>query len=372
MGLQGAKRDFCSGRTKGVQVVKQGGTLSDVLGLIKSVEKQKRDYVAPQAAIRMTLDPQHEPMLQLIQHPDAPSEAVAGPAFGLRTRAHRQLAGELQIPQSFYDRLLAEEPELLKATVNTLILQRPEEKRMVRTVGDRVRAVLSSRYRPLDNYDLAEAVLPLLTADGVRIESVGLTEDRFYLKAVSDRVQGEVKVGDIVSAGLSISNSEVGAGSLRVEPFLFRLICSNGAIRNEAKMRKYHVGRRAEEGDNFELLSDETRRADDKAFFLKVRDGVKAAFDAAFFQAGLNEMRRAAGQHIEIAPAAVVELLQDQLREEERGRVLEAYIQGGDNSVYGVANAVTLASQAVEDYDRATELERLGGALIDGSVKLLE
>src|SRR5262245_17860576 len=361
--------------------MKQGGTLADVLNEIRVIEQNKRDFVAPQAAIRMTLDPlvlegahqiNHEPMLQLIQHPGATSEVVAGPAFGMRKRAHQQLAGELQIPQAFYDRLLGEEPELLKATVNTLILQRPEEKRMVRTVGDRVRAVLSSRYRPLDNYDLAEAVLPLLTVGGVRIESVGITEDRFYLKAVNDRVQGEVKVGDVIQAGLVISNSEVGAGSLRVEPLLYRLMCLNGAIREDAKIRKYHVGRRAEEGDQFELLSDETRRADDKAFFLKVRDVVKAAFDQAFFQQGLNEMRRALGQKIELAAAAIVELLEDRLREEERGRVLEAYIQGGDNSVYGVANAVTLASQAVEDYDRATELERLGGALIGGSVKLLE
>ena len=36
----------------------------------------------------------------------------------------------------------------------------------------------------------------------------------------------------------------------------------------------------------------------------------------------------------------------------------------GDCSQYGLINAVTRASQDIEDYGRATELERLGGELL--------
>jgi hypothetical protein len=45
--------------------------------------------------------------------------------------------------------------------------------------------------------------------------------------------------------------------------------------------------------------------------------------------------------------------------------VLRDLIEGGELSGYGLVNAVTHYSQQVEDYDRATELEALGGRLIE-------
>ena len=40
-------------------------------------------------------------------------------------------------------------------------------------------------------------------------------------------------------------------------------------------------------------------------------------------------------------------------------------VAGGDLSAYGVVNAVTHSAEDVEDYDRATEFEALGGKLIE-------
>ena len=37
---------------------------------------------------------------------------------------------------------------------------------------------------------------------------------------------------------------------------------------------------------------------------------------------------------------------------------------GGDNSRYGLINAVTAASKLADSYERATELERIGGELL--------
>ena len=53
------------------------------------------------------------------------------------------------------------------------------------------------------------------------------------------------------------------------------------------------------------------------------------------------------------------------LNETERSGVLRHLIVEGDLSAYGLVNAVTHYSQEVEDYDRATEFEALGGRLID-------
>ena len=53
------------------------------------------------------------------------------------------------------------------------------------------------------------------------------------------------------------------------------------------------------------------------------------------------------------------------LNDTERAGVLRHLIVEGDLSAYGLVNAVTHYSQDVEDYDRATEFEALGGKLIE-------
>lgn len=49
----------------------------------------------------------------------------------------------------------------------------------------------------------------------------------------------------------------------------------------------------------------------------------------------------------------------------EKNSVLELLLNGGNLSQYGVHAAITRTAQDVEDYDRATDLEYLGGKVID-------
>ena len=53
------------------------------------------------------------------------------------------------------------------------------------------------------------------------------------------------------------------------------------------------------------------------------------------------------------------------MNDSERAGVLRHLIAEADLSGYGLVNAVTHYSQEVEDYDRATEFEALGGRLIE-------
>ena len=72
-------------------------------------------------------------------------------------------------------------------------LQSDEDWRMLRTLDGQVRAVLSDRYRRLDNFDLAESVLPILQQlPEVRFESVELTETKMYLKCITPRLKYEI------------------------------------------------------------------------------------------------------------------------------------------------------------------------------------
>jgi hypothetical protein len=189
-----------------------------------------------------------------------------------------------------------------------------------------------------------------------------------YLKVVTPRVELEVSPGDVVQAGIVITNSELGQGTLSVQPLVYRLICRNGLIASDHALRKTHVGRTVQgESDVVTVFREDTLAADDKAFFLKVRDVVEAAVSEATFRQVAQKMLKTRGIRLTGDPVKAVEVLANRysLNESERSGVLRHLIEEGDLSAYGLVNAVTHYSQDVADYDRATEFEALGGSLIE-------
>lgn len=286
--------------------------------------------------------------------------------FAVNELAHQQIAQRLQIPYRYYQKMQIEQPDLLSENVNTWLHYAPE-RRMLRTLDGEVRAFLSDRYRRLDNLELCEAVLPIIREmSGASITSCEVTPSHMYLKVVNKKLKADVAVGDTVQAGFVISNSEVGLGSVKIEPLIYRLVCRNGLILKDYTQKKYHVGRQAEGDGAYELYSDETLRADDHAFFMKVQDTVKVAADEARFAMAVDKLKESMDIPLGKDPVKEVEFLADkyQLNPNERGDVLRQIFMGKDNSRYGLLNAVTAASQMASSYERATDLERIGGEIL--------
>lgn len=287
--------------------------------------------------------------------------------------AHRQIADRLGIPFKYYDRMRLEYPVLLDQNINGWLMKNPE-KRMLRTMDGRLRAFLSDRYRRLDNLELVDHVLPVIAQmKGCSIESCDITETHLYMKIINRTMKAELTPGDVVQAGFVISNSEIGLGALKVEPLVYRLVCRNGMISKDLAHKKYHAGRQVEDTDNaYELYSDETLAADDKAYFLKVQDIVSAAVDEARFNLTVDKMRASMNVPTGDNPVKTVEVLGDKyiLNKTERATILRHFIMSNDYTAFGLVNAVTRSSQDISDYNRATELERLGGTILDESVKL--
>jgi hypothetical protein len=133
-------------------------------------------------------------------------------------------------------------------------------------------------------------------------------------------------------------------------------------------MSKFHVGRIIGEGrDAQEYFKDDTLKADDEAFLLKLRDCIRAAADEVQFKLLVDKMSETTGRKIEGDPVKAVEVVQKKfgLNDDERYGVLKHLISGGELSQYGISNAITATSQEVEDYDRASDLERFGGQVIE-------
>lgn len=292
--------------------------------------------------------------------------------FKVTDIAHRQIADRLGIPFKYYERMMNEYPKLLDENVNSW-LKFKAEKRMLRTLDGKLRAFLSNRYRRLDNLELVDHILPVIAQmKNCSIASCDITETHLYLKVINKSMKAEITEGDIVQAGFVVSNSEIGLGALKVEPLVYRLVCKNGMISKDYAHKKYHTGRNVEDTDNaYELYSDETLKADDKAYFMKVQDIISAAVDETKFMLTVDKMRQAKSIKTGDNLVETVEVLGDKylLNKNERASVLRHFIMDGNFSQFGLVNAVTRTSQDVEDYNRATELERIGGTILEDSVK---
>ena len=246
--------------------MKTGRTIQELAAEVARQAAAKKDYVAPSRRIRL-LEPNR---LDL--------EGVG--EFGVNPLFHEQLAGKLAIPQRYYDRMKEEAPTLLRDNVNYWLANR-DDRNMVRTLDGKARAFLSDRFRPLDNADLAEAILPAIGHLELQILSCEVTERRLYIKAVDNRITKDVPKGtrmgdgshkffDTLSPAIVVSNSEVGCGALAIETAVWTSACTNLAIAAHHSMRKYHLGGKIGNGDTgeavYNLLTDKTKRLTDAAY----------------------------------------------------------------------------------------------------------
>ena len=340
--------------------MKQGRSLLELGKELQRQRLNRQDFLADTRTLEMETTPYSSTL-----HLSLEGNTYG---FGIGELAHQQIATRLNIPWRYYAKMKSYAPDLLDQNVNRWFNQN-SERRMIRVLEGKVRAFLSDRYRRLDNLELCAAVLPVIQEmPGSQVESCEVTPTHLYIKVVNRRVKAEVKVGDVVQAGFVVSNSEVGLGSLRVEPLVFRLVCKNGLICKDLAQKKYHVGRQVNASDDsaYELYSEATLAQDDRAFFMKVQDVVRAAVDEAKFMLTVEKMRESTQIPLKHDPVKSVELLADkfQLTENERGDILRQLFMGADNSHYGLVNAVTAASKIAKSYERATDLERIGGEIL--------
>lgn len=337
--------------------MKAGLSLQELALELHRQNNAKADFLVDTRSIRLDAY-DSEVFLQMHDNESRPLEPL-----DVNSIAHQQIATYAGIPAPYYRRMLEEHPQLLAHNVNEWLQRKPAQ-RMLRTMDGTARAFLSNRYRRIDNMEIAEIVLPeLQKLEGAVFESCQITETRMYIKVVNPRLQAEVTPGDIVQAGVIISNSEVGQGSVSIQPLVFRLVCSNGMVINDAQTKRYHLGQASSTDGNLEIYSNDTLAAIDTAFIKQMRDTVAAAVDQARFARVIDQMRtaRETAMNTQDIPN-LIQLTGKEfgITESERSGVLQHLIEGKDLSLYGLSNAVTRYSQDVDSYDRATELEGIG------------
>jgi len=328
-------------------------SMNDLAMEVDRIEKSKNDYLINQGSINMASD-------------DNTLELSGLGKFAMTDVSHQQVSEKLGIPKRYYESMGAI-PGLRAQNVNAWLYNNPDTKKMVRTLDGRARAFLSDKFVPFDHYTVMESFLPVMRdfAD-VEVRALSLTETKMYVQIVFPSLAAEVKKGDIVQAGVTLSNSEVGYGAVDISTLIWRLVCSNGMV-GQSLVSRTHIGRRiSDDAQETNIFKHDTVVAEIEAFRLRLRDTFAHALTQASFEKMVTRLREATEDKI-ANPIRVVENVTRRfdLTEKERESVMTNLMTEGDASRWGLANSITALAKEIDNRDRQFALEQKGHEVIE-------
>ena len=251
------------------------------------------------------------------------------------------LASKLRIPASYLTRC---PPELRAINLNHWLRKLGGRRLFLRFDGEECRAVLSDRYRPVSNVDLAQTLLSSSRDLLVRAEVDNL---RMVVQVVNGR-STEIRPGDRVHGGLHVRNSEVGYTAVELRAILYRVLCTNGLILGGGAetYRKRHVV------DPDAVLSDFGRRA------------VYALEEGTVHANRLGDTRNVRVPD----PQPVLDRIGERyhLADDEKRAMQQAFHREPGNSLFEVIQAVTGAgNDRALGIDSREKMQELGGRLLE-------
>ena len=362
-------------------------SLEDMLHVITEQNKMKQDYIAPTNQLQFrTLQNEGE-----TAHSQIVMEANQGePTKILNVNQHcfDQIAQKAEIATPTARRLQQNYPREMDNLINA-IWQKENSKRMIRTFDNAnhtnpfnydnhtgtARAFLSDKFKTFDNSDLLESALPTLGESDAcwKIVNFANTDKKLYIRLKSEVIQSDAGVGDLMAHGIGISNSETGSGSVAVFGINWTLACLNG-MQTENVTRKAHITS-AQKGDTWNILTDETKEADNRSLKLQLRDIVSSYASRETFDENIEKMRRAKEDTVDVPMNESVENLGKvlTLSKKETSNVLEGLLQTIGQSGYEqnqkinratLVNACTAVGNTA-DPDNVDFWQRLGGKVLN-------
>lgn len=317
------------------------------------------------------------------------------------------ISDKLGIPLAYVRKLRAERPDLIDANVNGWLHgsarrvvdtlepvygQADQRSFMLRTFAGEdggpgiARALLSNSYAIVDNLDVLMEVLGAVRGLGVdaRVDRANLTERRMSVDIVVPEVQvlaeellrgyrnpfgadfdrwrgiadreglGYGGEEPVVWAGVRISNSETGGGAYSIVPTMKIKVCANGLVLTQDAMRSVHLGGRLETG--VIRWSEDTQAQNLQLIRSKTRDAVTTFIDTDYMAAKIAEITEKAAKPVKSDEVKVI-AKRAKFNETEQDMILDFFIRGGQTTRGGIMQAVTAASQMVEDADAAFDMD---------------
>lgn len=407
-----------------MQLTARNATLADLAELLGKQQARKLDAVLPAAAL-------HACNGDLVVDSDEAHIDDTG-VWPLRgtyvptALVDEHIAEKLNVPLAYLRRLREQRVDLYDATVNGFLhggewtIDRPggvAETHMIpadaRSFMLRMfrgefgndaepgvaRALLSDRFRIVDNFDVLTAALEGVQAAGVAVEIDGcdLTDRRMYVRIAAPEIAAlapDLLAGyrspfghdaghngwtleaarraaeregqsyapgtePIVFAGFVLSNSETGGGAFSLTPRIIVSICRNGLTITRDALRNVHVGGKLDAG--IIKWSDDTQRKNLELVTSQTRDAVSTFLDVDYVRGAVASLTEQAVTPLD-KPADAVKIVAKQLAfsAERTEAVLDHFIRGGQMTAGGIMQAVTSVAQTIDDADAAAEFENAG------------
>lgn len=171
-----------------------------------------------------------------------------------------QFASKLGIPARYY-RMIP--PELQAKNANYFLKRLSEDRNwMLRTKhadygSGLIRGVLTEKYSPFDNHEIMDVVSNLMEKlnRDYEVQMWHHDDGSMHLRVTLDELTtsvGKTLDGkdDIHKVGFHLSNSEVGKSMVRIQPMIYRQVCTNGLMMWEKDgngLEQRHVGLRSNE-----------------------------------------------------------------------------------------------------------------------------
>lgn len=342
--------------------MKKGQEIKQMLEQINNDVKFKKDYIITLNALQINESDSTYPNLQITDSADQ---------YNLTDHSLNNLCGKLEIGTRYISKCLPVSQSLVAHNLNFWIKNTQSRELLLRTYDNvdsntispklKARAIMSNRYKRIDNDVVANSTLSKLMDMGAELKYSYYDGDNMNITAVLPKLEGEVVEGDFVQGGITITNSEIGQGSLVVKPFIYRLVCTNGMVAPEYLNQFYakHVGKMIIDIDNDDQW---------KTIVSKMEQQLELVANPELFEENLNKLKQATEQKIN---SHQIEVLAKKhgLSDVERAGVFERlnhYVgETFVTSKYDVANAITnIANDEEKSDDRARFLQELGGLVI--------
>ena len=333
--------------------MKTGTEIKTVLKEINDDTKYKKDYLVDLKDMQVVKSEQTgQAMLQF---------GNIDKDFYMTDRSVNQLCGKLKIGRQYIQKCLPESIDLVAHNLNFWINHRDNRDLMVRTYEFDARAILTNRYKRIDCDVVANHCLDKLMDLDVEFKYSYYDGDRMNITAVTPKVEGEVVKGDVVQGGITITNSEVGNGSLMIKPFIYRLVCTNGMVAPQYFNQFYakHVGA---------IVIDPTQDEQWKVTIEKMQKQLELVAKPEVFEENLKKLQDATKKSMN--SHQIIQLAKRQgITDAERAGIferLDRYV--GDEftvSKYELSNAITNMANDEEMSDkRARFFQELGGLVV--------
>ena len=193
-------------------------------------------------------------------------------------------------------------------------------------------------------------------APSLRTQHDGWKVGSFQLDVYAPGIGGSVRQGDELHAGFSLAHDP--AGRTHAAARLYRVVCENGAIVPVAMSEQAEFDSEVPSFDWEQQLAY----------------AVAASFDPERLNEHIDRLQHAARKPV-AELSSILGMLQArrQITMTERVYIEHLYEEESDPTLYGVMNAVTAAAhmlRAMDQWDRAAAIERIGGEIGLGSQAL--